>query len=82
MLSGQAILHMWKGELETARNYCRRPLDVNRGVVTAYKTLAHLLDLRLPDEDVARLREVVGDDATRTADVSRLTIAVVERHPR
>jgi len=67
-LSGQAVLHMWKGDYEQARAYCRKSLDSNPRDVTAYKALAQLSDRRLPDSDVAMLREIVGNETTRTVD--------------
>jgi len=68
MLSGQAILHMWKGNPDKARDYCRRSLEVNPRDVAAYKALAQLSDHRLPDADTAALRDLVASDSTRPVD--------------
>jgi Flp pilus assembly protein TadD len=68
MLSGAAILKMWKGDFEAARAYCRRALDSNPGDATALKTLADLLDNRLPAADLAALRAVAEDAGTRRVD--------------
>jgi Flp pilus assembly protein TadD len=70
MLSGVAMLKMWKGDFEGARAYCRRALEVNRGDMTALKTLAELSENRLPAGDLASLRSVAESDATRVTDRS------------
>lgn len=68
VLSAQAVLYMWKGDHERARAYCRRSLDVDPADVTAYKALAQLSDLQLPESDAGVLRALVANDATRTTD--------------
>jgi tetratricopeptide (TPR) repeat protein len=68
MLSGAAILKMWKGDFEGARAYCRRALDANPREATALKTLADLLDNRLPAADLAALQAVAEAAETRPAD--------------
>jgi Flp pilus assembly protein TadD len=68
MLSGAAILRMWKGDFDAARAYCRRALDSNPGDATALKTLADLLDNRLPAADLAALKSVAESPQTRHVD--------------
>lgn len=68
MLSGAAVLKMWKGDFDAARAYCRRALDSNPGDATALKTLADLLDNRLPADDLAALRAVAESADTRMVD--------------
>jgi tetratricopeptide (TPR) repeat protein len=68
VLSGQAVLHMWKGDHDRARAYCRRSLEANPADVTAYKALAQLSDMRLPEADAAALQALVASEGTRTAD--------------
>ncbi len=71
MLSGAAILKMWKGDFDAARAYCRRALDSNPRDATALKTLTELLDNRLPPADLAALQTVA--DAPETKLVDRIT---------
>ena len=68
MLSGTAILKMWKGDFEGARAYCRRALDSNPGDATAFKTLADLLDNCLPADDLAALRAIAESAEAKLAD--------------
>lgn len=68
MLSGKAILLMWRGEHDAARDFCRRALASNPGDVTAYKTLAELTRNRLTADELATLRDLVDLDSTRVAD--------------
>ena len=68
MLSGTAILRMWKGDFDAARAYCRRALDVNPRDATALKTLADLLDNRLPAADLAALQALADADGTKPVD--------------
>ena len=68
MLSGAAILKMWKGDFEGALAYCRRALDANPREATALKTLTDLLDNRLPAADLAALQAVADAAETRPAD--------------
>jgi Flp pilus assembly protein TadD len=68
MLAGLAILRMWKGDFEAARAYCRRTLDANPRDATALKTLADLLDNRLPAADVAALEALAADASARLPD--------------
>ncbi|MGH8243368.1 MAG: sulfotransferase [Steroidobacteraceae bacterium] len=68
MLSGKAILLMWRGEHDAARDFCRRALASNPGDATAYKTLAELTGNRLTADELAALRDLVDLDSTRLAD--------------
>ena len=61
MLAGAAILRMWKNDLDGARAYCRRALEVNPRDATALKTLADLDDNRLAAADVESLRALAED---------------------
>ena len=68
MLSGAAILRMWKGDFDGARAYCRRALDSNPRDATALKTLADLEDNRLPAADFAALQAIAESAETRLPD--------------
>jgi tetratricopeptide (TPR) repeat protein len=68
MLSGSAILRMWKGDFDGARAYCRRALDSNPRDATALKTLADLEDNRLPAADFAALQAIAESTETRIPD--------------
>lgn len=58
MLSAKALLLMWNGSYEEAKDYCRRSLAANPGDVTAYKTLTQLTKGRLSGDDIAALRAI------------------------
>ena len=68
MLSGAAILKMWKGDFDAARAYCRRALDSNPRDATALKTLADLMDNRLPAADLAALQALADAPQAKLAD--------------
>jgi tetratricopeptide (TPR) repeat protein len=68
MLSGAAILRMWKRDIDGARAYCRRALAVNPRDATALKTLSDLDDNRLPAADVEQLRALADDKGAPIAD--------------
>src|SRR5688572_1207651 len=68
MLSGAAILRMWKGDFDAARAYCRRALDANPRDATALKTLADLTDNHLPAADLAALQALAESSGTRLSD--------------
>ena len=68
MLSGAAILWMWKGDFDAARAYCRRALDSNPRDATALKTLADLEDNRLAAADFAALQAIAESAGTRLPD--------------
>ena len=77
MLSGAAILKMWKGDFDAARAYCRRALDSNPRDATALKTLADLMDNRLPAADLAALQALADAPQAKLAD--RITRVVLAR---
>jgi tetratricopeptide (TPR) repeat protein len=68
MLSGAAILRMWKGDFDGARAYCRRALESNPRDATALKTLVELMDNRLPAADFAALQALAESAETKLPD--------------
>ncbi len=68
VLSAQAVRLMLSGRHEEAQAYCRRSLNVNKGDVLAYKTLTHLMNGRLPAEDLEALRSLAGRQDIRLQD--------------
>jgi tetratricopeptide (TPR) repeat protein len=73
MLSAKAVLMMWYGRHGEAETYCRRSLRVDSDDASAFKTLTHLLNGRLPEEDLAALRLLAERGDKRIQD--RITVA-------
>jgi len=71
MLSAKAVLMMWNGRYDEAQAYCRRSLQVDPGDATAYKTLVHLVNGRLPENEIEALRTLANRGDTRIQ--SRIT---------
>lgn len=68
MLSSTAMLRMWRNDLDGARSYCRRALDVNPRDAIALGTLAKIDDGRLRAADLESLRALTGDKDAALAD--------------
>ncbi|HEU4516359.1 MAG TPA: sulfotransferase [Steroidobacteraceae bacterium] len=75
MLASTAMLRMWRNDLDGARSYCRRALDVNPRDPIALGTLAKVDENRLGAADLESLRALAEDKDAALSD--RITGAYV-----